>query len=587
MSEFLQAWLKDSIINIITEVFQNEYKGSNIENEIKILSFKKNPRVQIDKFLKCPTSSNPDEECISIVVDKCNYISATFSPAAIQKFKLKNPEIEMTSLRGYYIILNEYNFDYERKARQLYLNIEEFNYISGEATVYSNDIQFINDIPSIQAFIAILNQEINEENQEEIYHYGWDNIIKVSDEDCYISSEDRNILDNLPGWTDSDSTISEVLSNKQNNIINENYSLFNSQSIFEIADFKEDNILYNRAQSNESPIKEKKKTEKRYRESVDSDINSSENEKIIDENYNKKRIKVDNSSLSNETLFFSQPIDIFHQSHEINIETNSDFSNHLSVSTDENLTNKFAPAGKYSSSSRSHSSISENNESEIDKVTTDTYTENGDKNNKSFNINKTIEKANLCNNSFDDNGDEILYESQNFEIDSSPNSRSFIDDNSIDPLSQFNLLEKLDSNQNLTDKNENNELNDFNDNMISDNYQYMNKTNSNNSSINLNTEARIPINQNINSFKNVNNIPQELINEKLSNNTNEEEDNDEEINLLQLKTKLNEKIKKKRKSRKNSTSNENTDKSNEEKSSKKPSKKSSTRRTKKFERKTN
>jgi len=49
MSEFLQAWLKDSIINIITEVFQNEYKGSNIENEIKILSFKKNPRVQIDK----------------------------------------------------------------------------------------------------------------------------------------------------------------------------------------------------------------------------------------------------------------------------------------------------------------------------------------------------------------------------------------------------------------------------------------------------------------------------------------------------------------------------------------------------------
>ncbi|KAG4099608.1 hypothetical protein H8356DRAFT_351342 [Neocallimastix lanati (nom. inval.)] len=211
MSEFLQAWLKDSIINIITEVFQNEYKGSNIENEIKILSFKKNPRVQIDKFLKCPTSSNPDEECISIVVDKCNYISATFSPAAIQKFKLKNPEIEMTSLRGYYIILNEYNFDYERKARQLYLNIEEFNYISGEATVYSNDIQFINDIPSIQAFIAILNQEINEENQEEIYHYGWDNIIKVSDEDCYISSEDRNILDNLPGWTDSDSTISEVL----------------------------------------------------------------------------------------------------------------------------------------------------------------------------------------------------------------------------------------------------------------------------------------------------------------------------------------------------------------------------------------
>jgi len=70
----------------------------------------------------------------------------------------------MTSLRGYYIILNEYNFDYERKARQLYLNIEEFNYISGEATVYSNDIQFINDIPSIQAFIAILNQEINEEN---------------------------------------------------------------------------------------------------------------------------------------------------------------------------------------------------------------------------------------------------------------------------------------------------------------------------------------------------------------------------------------------------------------------------------------
>lgn len=72
--------------------------------------------------------------------------------------------IEISSLRDYNIILNKYNFNYDRKAQQLYLNIEEFNCVSSQITVYSNDIQFINDVPSIKAFITILNQKIREEN---------------------------------------------------------------------------------------------------------------------------------------------------------------------------------------------------------------------------------------------------------------------------------------------------------------------------------------------------------------------------------------------------------------------------------------
>jgi len=49
MCELFQAWLEESINNIINIVFQNENKESNIENIIKTLSFKKNQRIRIDK----------------------------------------------------------------------------------------------------------------------------------------------------------------------------------------------------------------------------------------------------------------------------------------------------------------------------------------------------------------------------------------------------------------------------------------------------------------------------------------------------------------------------------------------------------
>ncbi|ORY59830.1 hypothetical protein LY90DRAFT_505941 [Neocallimastix californiae] len=333
MCELFQAWLEESINNIINIVFQNENKESNIENIIKTLSFKKNQRIRIDKFLKCPTSNNPNEECISIVFDKCNFITATFSPSAIQKFKLKI--LKISSLRDYNIILNKYNFNYDRKAQQLYLNIEEFNCVSSQITVYSNDIQFINDVPSIKAFITILNQKIREENNEDIYYYDRNDLNKISDD---VSLVDRSILDDIPDWSHSDSIYSEVLNNK--------------------------NV--------------RRKTEKRYREAIDNFINSSENEMIIEEKNKQKRIKIENTSLNDENIFYSQPIDIYHESQDVNMEINSDLSDHLSVETDENLTNKFAPAGRYNSNN-SYGSLSDSGESESDKEEKDTYIVNGDK----------------------------------------------------------------------------------------------------------------------------------------------------------------------------------------------------------------
>jgi len=419
MCELFQAWLEESINNIINIVFQNENKESNIENIIKTLSFKKNQRIRIDKFLKCPTINNLNVECISIVFDKCNFITATFSPSAIQKFKLKNPEIEISSLRDYNIILNKYNFNYDRKAQQLYLNIEEFNCVSSQITVYSNDIQFINDVPSIKAFITILNQKIREENNEDIYYYDRNDLNKISDD---VSLVDRSILDDIPGkwdWSHSDSIYSEVLNNKNDNLIFEDDSLFNSQSIFEIFDINGSDMLYNNQdQNNESLIKKGRKTEKRYREAIDNFINSSENEMIIEEKNKQKRIKIENTSLNDENIFYSQPIDIYHESQDVNMEINSDLSDHLSVETDENLTNKFAPAGRYNSNN-SYGSLSDSGESESDKEEKDTYIVNGDKNNKSFNINKIIEKANFYNqiNSSLNDRDENLYISQNLESD--------------------------------------------------------------------------------------------------------------------------------------------------------------------------
>eukprot|EP00833_Pecoramyces_ruminatium_P011156 jgi/Orpsp1_1/1185188/evm.model.c7180000092666.1 len=321
MSEFLNAWLKSTVIDIINDVVQKEKKEISIESIIKNFPQKKSRRVQIDKFLKCPTENNPNEKCELFVVDKCNYITAIFSPIAINKFNLNNSEIPLTSLRGCYIILNSYNFDYDRKTKEIYLNVDEFENIGGQPTVYSNDIQSINEIPTVKAFIAILNQKIKEGNNEEIYHYGWNGINEISDEDCYISSEDRNILDKLPGWSDSDSTYSEILNNKNNNIINENDSLFNSQSIFEIIDYNnnDNSIMYNQDQNNESNLKEKKRSEKRYREAISDDTNSSENDMIIEKENDQKRIKINNSSsLNSEIIFFSQPIDIFHESQDVN-----------------------------------------------------------------------------------------------------------------------------------------------------------------------------------------------------------------------------------------------------------------------------
>jgi hypothetical protein len=178
-------------------------------------------------------------------------------------------------------------------------------------------------------------------------------------------------------------------------------------------------MLYNNQdQNNESLIKKGRKTEKRYREAIDNFINSSENEMIIEEKNKQKRIKIENTSLNDENIFYSQPIDIYHESQDVNMEINSDLSDHLSVETDENLTNKFAPAGRYNSNN-SYGSLSDSGESESDKEEKDTYIVNGDKNNKSFNINKIIEKANFYNqiNSSLNDRDENLYISQNLESD--------------------------------------------------------------------------------------------------------------------------------------------------------------------------
>lgn len=78
--------------------------------------------------------------------------------------------------------------------------------------------------------------------------------------------------------------------------------------------------MYNQDQNNESNLKEKKRSEKRYREAISDDTNSSENDMIIEKENDQKRIKINNSSsLNSEIIFFSQPIDIFHESQDVNM----------------------------------------------------------------------------------------------------------------------------------------------------------------------------------------------------------------------------------------------------------------------------
>jgi len=91
--------------------------------------------------------------------------------------------------------------------------------------------------------------------------------------------------------------------------------LFNSQSFFEIVDFNtiesnNQNEMNNNDQLNKKP-------EKRYRETISDDTNSSENEMKIEDNYNIKRIKVNDYVLDNQNLVFSQPIDSSHNTQDI------------------------------------------------------------------------------------------------------------------------------------------------------------------------------------------------------------------------------------------------------------------------------
>jgi len=90
--------------------------------------------------------------------------------------------------------------------------------------------------------------------------------------------------------------------------------LFNSQSLFELVEFNpsESNDL------NEINVHDQsnKKSEKRYRETISDNMNSSENEMNVEDNYNTKRIKI-NDYMDSQNIVFSQPIDIIHNTQDV------------------------------------------------------------------------------------------------------------------------------------------------------------------------------------------------------------------------------------------------------------------------------
>lgn len=89
------------------------------------------------------------------------------------------------------------------------------------------------------------------------------------------------------------------------NIINQNDSLFNSQSIFEIVDFKPDNEIDESDNQNEN----NKKSEKRYRDVINDDMNLSGNEMNIENQYNSKRMKSNDYEEINQPLLFTQQVE--------------------------------------------------------------------------------------------------------------------------------------------------------------------------------------------------------------------------------------------------------------------------------------
>jgi len=63
--------------------------------------------------------------------------------------------------------LKEYNFIYDSEYQQLQIYINDFDYIGGQgqAYVYTGNLQFINDVPSIKTFISVINTKIKEEKE--------------------------------------------------------------------------------------------------------------------------------------------------------------------------------------------------------------------------------------------------------------------------------------------------------------------------------------------------------------------------------------------------------------------------------------
>ncbi|ORX58530.1 hypothetical protein BCR36DRAFT_409041 [Piromyces finnis] len=527
MSDFLQPWLKNDVIKIVNEILSKDNSKIRIEEAVKNVQLEECRRVQIAQFLKCPTKENPNDTCLSYVIDKTNFIMAIFSTKALDTFRANEPDISFTSLRGCFIILKKYNFSYDNKSRQLQLYIDNFDYIGGQANVYPGELQSINEIPSIKTFLSVIYSRIKEEEKnEEVYHYGWKDINKISDEDCYISSEDRSILDNLPGiyilsinciqytiiygiyiylfeilgWSEPNSPfiLNEEINN--NDILNHNDPLFNSQSIFEIVDFKpEEDDENNRQNEN------RKKSEKRYRDVdvISDDSNQSENDMNIETQLKFKRMKNNDYEEDDQPLMFTQPMELI-PDQDINMEINSNFSDHLSTSTDDNLTSNFAPAGAYINSNN-NSEISENEyETDKESIFSNSYTSNKDKNSLSFNTQKIIEKVNFFSqaNPSDDASDEILYESANLDRNGSIN---FINNNeSWDNIDDFNLYSSQNSSNNSVD---------LNDTMMSENFQYMNEK--------KNSVNNIPLTQDIttnNNSHNNNNIP---LNQNYSKNPKE------------------------------------------------------------------
>jgi len=464
MSDFLQSWIKDAVRKVANKVLTSNDSEIKTEELLKSVRQEENNRVQISQFIKCPTEENPFNKCLLIVNDKTHIIAAVFSTKALNKFKTLEPDIPLTSISGSFIVLKKYYFTYDKSIEKLQLHIDDFMYTAlGGAKVYTGEFESINEIPSTKTFISVLNTRIEEEKKnDEVYHYGWKDISKICDEDCDISSEDRNILDNLPGWSNTDlpsNPIEEFKEFNNDNIINQNDSLFNSQSIFEIVDFKPDNEIDESDNQNEN----NKKSEKRYRDVINDDMNLSGNEMNIENQYNSKRMKSNDYEEINQPLLFTQQVESI-PNQDINMETISNFSDHLSSGTDDILTSNFAPAGNYSNHS-DRSGISGNDEFEFDKETilSNPYITNEDQNTISFNTERLIEKANFYSqfNQYNDNSDEIIYESENLDNTDSP---GFINNESWDTLNSFNL----NSNQ-ISSNNSNN----INDNMISDDYQYM------------------------------------------------------------------------------------------------------------------